>query len=280
MIQRRLEAGRPPIDGSRRLGKALGLLGPELDIVCSKLGGVTRTATDGCEIFRQGMPLEHVVFLLDGWACTTRSLSDGRRQSQAILLPGDLHATCLPKIGLADHSLTALTAVTYLEMRRERVRHVMEEHHAIGRAIWSYGSRIGALQREWIVTLGCRSGIERIAHLFCELILRLQSIGLAHGHSCYVPMTQDEIADSTGMTAVHVNRTLQQLRTSGLIAFSRHELVIHNWDALQSIASFSPEYLTYDTEPLTPKQHRVTGGHTRESRSSATFVRDDSVCAQ
>jgi hypothetical protein len=100
-----------------------------------------------------------------------------------------------------------------------------------------------SIQREWIVNIGQRSARERIAHLFCEMFLRLESVGLAEVFSCDFPLTQTDIAETTGLTSVHVNRTLQELRREGLIVLERQRLTIPDMLALQRVGLFNPDYL-------------------------------------
>jgi len=114
-----------------------------------------------------------------------------------------------------------------------------------------------SVNREWIVNVGQRSAQERIAHLLCEMFLRLESVGLTDGFSCAFPPTQTDIADATGLTPVHVNRTIQELRRTGLIVLENQKLAILDMQALQSLALFNPEYLHHQRLKL----------HTDDARS-------------
>jgi len=100
-----------------------------------------------------------------------------------------------------------------------------------------------SIHREWIVNVGQRSARQRIAHLFCEMFLRLESIGLTDGFSCDFPLTQNDIAETTGLTSVHVNRSIQELRREGLIVFGRRRLTIPDMLALEGAGLFNPDYL-------------------------------------
>jgi len=100
-----------------------------------------------------------------------------------------------------------------------------------------------AIQREWAVNLGLRDATERMAHLFCELFLRLSLVGLVSGHSCEMPVTQADLAEATGLSPVHVNRTLQELRRLGLIVLKDKTLTIPDLEALADTAQFNPNYL-------------------------------------
>lgn len=115
-----------------------------------------------------------------------------------------------------------------------------------------------SIHREWIVNVGLRCASERIAHLFCEMFLRLESVGLTNGCACDFPLTQQDIADATGLTSVHVNRTLQDLRRQDLIILDRQRLIIPAMAALQAAGQFNPEYL----------HHRRLERHTQEGRGT------------
>ena len=100
-----------------------------------------------------------------------------------------------------------------------------------------------AIYRQWVTNLGQRPAINRLAHLFCEMMLRMDAIGRAKDGSCALPITQADLSDASGLSVVHVNRTLQELREMGLITFARGQLTVHEWDGLAGLADFRPEYL-------------------------------------
>lgn len=115
----------------------------------------------------------------------------------------------------------------------------------LDRALEREALATAAIQREWTVSLGCRSGIERLAHLFCELRWRLGAVGLADRASCPLPLTQHDLAHTLGQTSVHINRTLQELRAQGLITLRSRRLTIHDPDRLAELAHFDPAYLHF-----------------------------------
>jgi CRP-like cAMP-binding protein len=116
-------------------------------------------------------------------------------------------------------------------------------HGRITRALWWNSLVEESIAREWIANLGQREAIERVAHLFCEIFIRLRGVGLTEGNSCAMPATQEQLADATGMSTVHVNRTLQEMRDTGLIVLKGKTLTIPDLEALQSTALFNPNYL-------------------------------------
>jgi CRP-like cAMP-binding protein len=186
--------------------------------------------------------------VLDGWACRYKTLEDGRRQIIALILPGD---TCDPHtlpLREVDHSLGALTAVTLAEISRESLLTLGETSPRVGQAlVWTMLVAM-AVQREWTVSLGQRTALERLGHLLCEVYLRLRAVGLTDGNSCEMPLTQVDLGDATGLSNVHVNRVLQELRNSGLIALKGRILTIPDLERLQEISLFSAAYLHLDHE--------------------------------
>jgi CRP-like cAMP-binding protein len=188
-------------------------------------------------------PFLHVV--LEGWACRYKLLADGRRQIISIFVPGDM---CDPMIFLIykmSHSLGTLTPVTVARFTRDELETLTAERPNIARAFW-YDMLVSAeIQREWTVSLGCRTATQRMAHLFCEMPARLKFVGLSNGTECELPLTQSDLADTLGLSTVHVNRTLQELRGTGFIELKGKRLTIHDERALQDLALFEPSYLHY-----------------------------------
>ena len=137
----------------------------------------------------------------------------------------------------------------------------------IAELLWRDALVTAAIQREWIVSLGQRHALERTGHLLCETFLRLEAAGLASGSICEFPITQAELADATGLSAVHVNRTLQELRSTGLVSLANRTLTIHDMGALMRAALFNPSYLHLGrttTDPTEPEGPAKRGGTDRD----------------
>ena len=200
------------------------------------------------DIIREGEPPRYVRLILDGWACRYKMLPDARRQIVSLFLPGDFCDLNVYILKEMDHNIGALTRVRFSEIGREAMDAVTTTHPRITQALWWHELVAMAVQREWTLNVGQRTAIERIAHLFVELFLRLKAVGLTRRDSCDFPMTQTDIAEATGLTAVHVNRTLQQLRRDGLIQLERKELTILDLDRLKDVAMFNPNYLHLNRE--------------------------------
>ncbi|MGH1570373.1 Crp/Fnr family transcriptional regulator [Methylobacterium sp. P31] len=145
--------------------------------------------------------------------------------------------------------MAALTPVTVTQIPACSFRDLMASSPALEEAFHREALATAAIQWEWAVSLGCRTGIERLAHLFCELHARLAAIGLADGDSCPMPITQSDLGDAMGQTSVHINRTLQELRRNRLIALKSRRLTILNRRQLEELAQFRPAYLSHAEPP-------------------------------
>jgi CRP-like cAMP-binding protein len=195
------------------------------------------------DLIRQGDAPSSIFLVLDGWACHYRTLEDGRRQIVDFAIPGDLCDLNIFILDRMDHSIGALTRLRVAEIRHDDLYELVSGSAAIATALWWQELVSRSINREWIVNVGQRRALERIAHLFCEMFLRLETVGLTHGFSCDFPLTQNDLADATGLTSVHVNRTVQQLRQMGLVVFQDRKLTIPDLAALQKVGSFNPDYL-------------------------------------
>jgi CRP-like cAMP-binding protein len=142
-----------------------------------------------------------------------------------------------------DHSIATLTAVTYTELDAAAFERLLAADRSVAEAFHCETLAAKAVQREWAVNLGRRDALERVAHIICELFERLQVVGLVDGNSFAFPVTQMDLADATGLSTVHLNRTLQELRSAGLITLRDRSLTIRDPQALRNTAMFNPSYL-------------------------------------
>ncbi|MGU3663731.1 Crp/Fnr family transcriptional regulator [Methylobacterium sp. A49B] len=181
--------------------------------------------------------------VMSGWAYRYKQLPDGRRQIVALLLPGDLCDHNVFVLSEMDHCLSALSAVTLVEIQPATFEAMLLVHPRVRPALHWEMLLNAAVQREWMLNLGRRVGVERLAHLFCEVFYRLRGVGLTHGTTCDMPLTQVDLADAIGMTPVHVNRVLQTLRRQKLIEVKGRRLTILDLAALERAALFNPNYL-------------------------------------
>lgn len=197
---------------------------------------------------REGEPTKFCTVLLRGLAFRQKILSDGSRQIISFHIPGEFLdiQNCL--LDVADHNVQALTRCTVATIQKEQLVELMNARPAIRRAIWLDSLIDASVFREWVVNVGRRDAVERIAHLLCELALRIKAAGLSEGPMFDFPLTQEQLADATGLTAVHTNRTLQSLRQAGLISLTSSKLTILDWDALADARDFSERYLHHSVE--------------------------------
>lgn len=185
----------------------------------------------------------HVHVLEDGFACRYRDLSDGRRQILALLIPGDIVDLRQFVLGGRQPPVAALSPLSVRAIPNASLFKLLETSPRTTRALWSTTLVEESIAREWLVSIGKRSAIERVAHLLCEIYLRLAAVGRTDGSRFPLPLTQSELADALGLSTVHVNRTLQELRKSGLIAFQSGTVELFDFEALAKLALFSPAYL-------------------------------------
>ena len=210
--------------------------------VLSSLSGTTRQFRAHDDIVRIGDVPSVVCLLLEGMACRYKVSADGKRQIMSFHIPGDVPDMQSLFIDVMDHSLSALVPTTVLAIRHEIMRGIIEGYPRIAHLLWRETLIDAAVYREWIV-MRDRPAYPRIAHLFCELFLRMQAIGLTNNNTCDLPLTQSQMGDALGLSNVHVNRTLQELRAEGLIVLEGGTLTILDWDGLKEAGEFDPLYL-------------------------------------
>lgn len=195
---------------------------------------------------RQGEVVGHSMILLEGIAARRKDMRDGRRQYTELHVPGDftdLHSFTLKYL---EHDIVALSDCSFAIVPHERLKAITEHQPHLTRVLWFSTSVDAAIHREWIVSLGSLSSLARMAHLFCEMFVRLEVVGLTRGDSYDLPISQQELGEMLGMTSVHANRTLQQLRKQGLVEFAGGLVTIPDIGALKQVAEFDPSYLYLD----------------------------------
>ena len=200
------------------------------------------------DLVREGDPTDGVYLILTGWACRYKMLPDGQRQIMAYFVPGDLCDQRIFILKRMDHCIGTITPSTVAIIAAETMIDLTDRYPRIARALWWSTLVDEAITREWTVNLGQRDAFERVGHLICETFVRLRAVGLTEGTSFDFPVTQGEVADTTGLTPVHTNRMLQALRAEGLIILKGHRLTILDLDRLVSLSLFNPSYLHLEHE--------------------------------
>ncbi len=232
----------------QKLGHYVKLSRLDRSLIEKAIGTRERRIEARDDIIREGDRRENVDLILSGWAYRYKALENGRRQIIAYLIPGDLCDLRVSVLRAMDHSVGAITPVTIAEIAPDRMATLTDSNSRVAQAFWWSSLVAEAIEREWIVNLGQRSAFERLGHLFCELFIRLRTVGLTDGNSCELPMTQLELGETTGLSTVHVNRTLQELRANGLVILRGGTLTIPDLDLLQRAVLFNPAYLHLDHE--------------------------------
>ncbi len=201
-------------------------------------------------IVREGQELRESMLLLDGWLARVKDLPAGQRQVTELHVPGDfadLHGFTLKRL---DHDVLTLSDCTVAVVPHERLQDMTERFPRLGRIYWFATNVDAAINRELALSLGQRSAIARVAHLFCELYMRLDAVGRTKADGFEFPLTQRELSECVGLTVVHANRTLQELRRRGLVEWENRLLTIRDRRGLEGVAEFDPTYLYLGRHPL------------------------------
>ncbi|MFM7028079.1 MAG: Crp/Fnr family transcriptional regulator [Chakrabartia sp.] len=186
---------------------------------------------------------DYLYQITSGWAGRYRLLSDGRRQITALYLPGDICDPCWLEGARAVQSVVALTPLQTIRAPRRELESQASVDVGLMKLLWRQTRFAQQIHGEWLVNLGRKNAIERLAHLLCELHCRLSLSGQVSDATCEMPLTQLDLADIAGLTPVHVNRTLQEMRAMRLIELQSRRLTILDWPAMRRIAWFDPHYL-------------------------------------
>ena len=213
-------------------------------------------------------PLQHhaVAIVLDGWIGRHVLTAEGRRQMISIALSGDLLGLNCFYSGRAQYAYTALTDCRIVEIDDASLRDLIRDRHQVGLAMGLATSLENARLGEDAVRLGRRTARERIAHFFCEIVTRLAKISSPTWRGYYFPLTQEHLASLLGLSLVHVNRTLQSLRTDGLVDLRAQRIKIPDWNALIRVAKFDRRYL--DLEPRAPESSPTGRGKRLQPRTT------------
>ena len=195
------------------------------------------------DLIREGDRPGPVFVVLSGWACRYKILPSGTRQITSFMLPGDscdLHIAILDEM---DHSIQTITKASIATISRPTMEEMLDRSPRIGRALYAAQLIDEATLRAWIVSMGRRSSVERVAHLMCELYVRLQSVHGLQSPTVELPVSQLLLADALGMSPVHINRVIRRLREAGVMEISRRSLRITDPIGLVRVAGFDENYL-------------------------------------
>lgn len=193
-----------------------------------------------------GQTVEYSCLVGDGLVGRFDQMRDGRRQITAFHIAGDmcdLHSVVAPTTGWG---ITALSTCLVYHVAHDDLRRAATSHPNLAMAFWRDTTVDASILAKWVANVGRKDAQSRIAHLMCEMGVRMERAGLASHVSYPLPVNQEQIGDAMGLTSVHVNRTLQSLKRSGAVSFQKHHVEIHDWDELVSIADFVPTFMLFD----------------------------------
>jgi CRP-like cAMP-binding protein len=188
-------------------------------------------------------PSPGAYLIRSGFACRYNMFPGGHRQIIGFVLPGDLCDSRATMFEHVDYSVSAIDTVEATLIPADTLIDRVNCSTSLLRAMCRLAAIEDAIDRQWLLNIGHRTALERVAHLLCEIFTRLQIVGLTRQTVCDLPLSQADIADATALTPVHVNRMLMELRRRGIISLNRRELAIHDFEALQTLASFTSNYL-------------------------------------
>ena len=233
----------------KKLRKRVEISAEEERVIRDSVAETKRVGPDQL-VVRSGKELSVSLMLLDGWLARIKDLAGGERQVTQLHVAGDfadLHGFTLKRL---DDDVATLSDCKIGVVPHETIREITERYPRLARIFWFSTNMDAAIQRELALSLGQRSAISRMAHLFCELFVRLDVVGKVSDDGYEFPLTQRELSECLGLTVVHANRTLQELRRRGLIELGNRQLTIRDRRGLEGIAEFDPSYLYLDRVEL------------------------------
>ena len=219
------------------------------DLTSADIAALEEISSNACilgphvDLIRDDTVPEDALVVLEGVACRYKQRLTGQRQILAYLLPGDFCDVEAPDLSRTDHAVGTVSVCLVARIPRRALTALTTRHSNIAQALHLAKLIEEATAREWLMNLGCRSATERMAHLFCELKARLEAVGLVQDDSCPLPLTQSDLGDTLGLSNVHVNRVLQELRHQGLVEFKSKRLKLLKPQDVQDMAEFNPAYL-------------------------------------
>ena len=197
------------------------------------------------EVVSYGYASSRCTLVLDGFLYSHKTVTGARRQITSFFIPGDivdLPTLYLPKV---DHSISTLGPAVLAFVPHAALKEVLDRSPALVQAFWRETLMQAAIFQEWVVNLGRRHAFAKVAHIVCELTVRRQATGMARDLSVTIPWTQMDVADACGISSVHANRVIQELRHVGLLEWDSKRVKIHDWDALARLGDFNDDYLQY-----------------------------------
>lgn len=226
----------------RKLDRGVGLSNEERAAL-ENLPMRVETIRTNREVVREGDRLSRCFVLLEGFAIAFKRTGAGKRQIMTFHILGDIPDLQSLHLKRLDNTISTITPCKVAFIDHEALTDLCARFPRITAALWRETLRDAAIFKEWVLNVGQRDAYTGVAHLICEVVSRMRTVGLVSGDIFAFPVTQIELADAVGVTPVHINRTLQELRAAGLITLARGKLHILDWEALKAAADFEPAYL-------------------------------------
>jgi CRP-like cAMP-binding protein len=202
------------------------------------------------DIVREGDRPSQCCLLLEGFMARFKHTEKGKRQIFAFHTPGDIPDVLSLQLKTMDHSLGTVSPCKVAFIQHEHMRALLRRHPRLMEVFWRETLIDGAIFREWMIGIGRKDAKGRIAHLFCEMVMRLKAVGLERDGTIPLPITQAEVGDALGLSTVHVNRTVQALRGENLVEWERGVLTVLDWERLKLAGEFDPDYLHQDRKDV------------------------------
>ncbi|MDR6954873.1 CRP-like cAMP-binding protein [Ancylobacter sp. 3268] len=201
------------------------------------------TLQPGDHIVREGDRPTKSCLIIEGLVCASKTTARGSRQIASLYVPGDIPDLQSLHLEVMDISFEAISPAKIGFISHSALRRICDSFPRLASALWRTTLVDAAIYRDWVTNVGQRDSDSRLAHLFCELTMRLDAVGLVQEDGYDLPLTQTDLADALGISVVHVNRTLQRLRRLGLISFKNKRLTVLDWPQLAEMGDFEPSYL-------------------------------------
>lgn len=197
----------------------------------------------GYAIVREGDRPTRSCLVVNGFVCASKLTGEGDRQITSFYISGDIPDLQSLHLGTMDITFQTLTSATLAFIPHTAIAKICQDFPRLNNALWHSTLVDAAIYRDWISNVGQRDAIARTSHLLCEMIQRMNVVGMVERSKCEFPMSQGELGDALGLSVVHVNRTLQKLRKLGLIELKNKRLDVLDWDRLATLGDFDPTYL-------------------------------------
>jgi CRP-like cAMP-binding protein len=238
-----LHAIHPQTTALIRKLESIAPLAPEEKAALLRLPLRLKAVAANQDIVSEGDTPSECCLIVDGFACRYNITAEGKRQILSFHMSGDIPDLQSLHLSVMDHSLISLVPCRLAFIQHDDMRSLMRHHPRLGDLFWRDTLIDAAVFRQWVVNVGRRQAPARMAHLLCELLVRLRAVELVEDYAFDLPVTQGDLADAMGITNVHVNRVLQDLRRMGLISLHGKTLKVLDWEGLKKVGDFDPTYL-------------------------------------